>query len=234
MARVYASITAAVLMSIAACNSTTNENTTFGKRNRNLEGTVQSQRQRIDQLVEENTVMSARLKELQARADKDAESTDVVEKAKEEISAHVKEMLARFQTDAAIKIEATAGGYRLILTERVLFASGSVKLSKEGMEALGRIASALKGHNYPAVIEGHTDNVPVALPATLKKYPRGNIELSAQRALAVWEYLVKTGRVKKTRLSITGHGPNRPRAGNETDFERWHNRRVEIVVIEAK
>lgn len=234
MARVYASITAAMLISVAACNSTTTDTTTLNNRNRNLEGTVQAQRQRIDQLTEERAVMSSRLKELQAHADKDAETTNVVEKAKDEISAHVKAMLARFQTDSAIKIEATAAGYRLILTERVLFASGSVKLSKEGMEALGRIASALKGHNYPAVIEGHTDNVPVAMPATLKKYPRGNIELSAQRALAVWEYLVKTGRVKKTRLSITGHGPNRPRAGNETDFGRWHNRRVEIVVIEAK
>ncbi len=232
MTRVHASITAAMLIGIAACNSTNTDPTTLENRNRNLEGTIQAQQQRIDQLSGDNDAKDEELKELRARVEKGDEASEVVEKAKQEISAHVKEMLNRFRTDAAVKIEKASGGYRFILTERVLFASGSVKLTKEGKAALKRVAAALKGSTYPAVIEGHTDNIPVAKPETLKKYPRGNIELSAQRALSVWEYLVKSGRVKPTRLSVTGHGHNLTRAGNDTDFERWHNRRVEILVLE--
>ena len=85
-----------------------------------------------------------------------------------------------------------------LLTALLLFATGSVALTKEGKEALTRVASALKNHKFPAVIEGHTDNVPVVKPASLRKFPRGNIELSAQRALSVWQFLVQSGKIEKT------------------------------------
>ena len=211
MARFNASIAAAMLFGIAACNSTSNE--TIANRNTNLEATVQNQRQEIDRLVSEGSGNKRRVKELEAQLEKGTETAVAVEEAKQEISAHVAEMLKRFRTDSQIKVESDPRGYRFVLTERVLFSSGSVDLTKEGKEALARVAEALRGNKFPAIVEGHTDNVPVVKPATLKKYPLGNIELSAHRALTVWEFLTKDGKVDETRLSITGHGPNRPAPG---------------------
>ena len=125
-------------------------------------------------------------------------------------------------------------GYRFVLHEKVLFDSGSATLTEKGSAALANVAEALQGGTDPIHIEGHTDDVPVAKAETLEKFPRGNIELSVMRALAVWDYLVKQGGVSETRLTVAGFGPHRPRVPNSSQQNRWRNRRVEIRIATAE
>jgi len=141
-------------------------------------------------------------------------------------------VLERFRGDSDIEVVPTGTGYRVVLREAVLFATGSTDLSGDGRRALQRVAETLRGGNEKVIVEGHTDDVPVKKAESLKKFPRGNIDLSVGRAFAVWDYLVKEAKLDATRVSVTGHGPNRPRAPNTSDLNRHRNRRVEILVTE--
>ena len=67
------------------------------------------------------------------------------------------------------------------------------------------------------MIEGHTDDVKLVKASSREKYPRGNIELSVARALAVWEYLAKEGTLKPSRMTVVGYGPHRPRVPNDSE-----------------
>ena len=140
---------------------------------------------------------------------------------------------ATSQGDSDISVEATGDGYRFVLHEQVLFETGSSDLSEKGKKVLGSVADALRGGTASINVEGHTDDVPVGKPETLQKYPRGNIELSTDRALSVWEWLVKSGQLRESRLSVTGYGPHHPRVPNTSDQNRFRNRRVEIRVAES-
>ncbi len=204
--------------------------TAAANENRNLHGVVDEQQARIDQLTADKVGLARRVKELEAKVHRVDSTERVVEKAKAEISDSVKRVLSQFRGDAEIEVEKTDGGYRFVLREAVLFTTGSATVSKEGAVALQRVANALRGGRSRVTIAGHTDDVRVAKPATLKKFPRGNIELSTARALGVWDHLVKSAGIPASRLSVAGFGPHQPRVPNSSDSNRWRNRRVEILV----
>jgi chemotaxis protein MotB len=126
--------------------------------------------------------------------------------------------------------ELPGGGYQLVVAGEVLFGSGEDKLTEEGKKVLGRIASALSEGDGPVEVVGHTDNVPVAKPETLKRFPRGNLELSVARALSVADFLIKSGGLAASRISCVGYGEHRPVADNRSEEGRRKNRRVEIRV----
>ena len=68
---------------------------------------------------------------------------------------------------------------------------------------------------------------------TKRRFPKGNMELSTARALAVWECLAAAlGKQDEERLSVVGFGPHRPRVPNDRERNRYRNRRVEIRVEE--
>jgi chemotaxis protein MotB len=222
----------ALLASVVAGCQSTGDTETIENQNRNLLGTVESEQRRIDELVTEKTELDRRVRQLEAQLAKLESAEAVVEEAKGEISAHVREMLERFRGDSDVEMERTDDGYRFVLREAVLYGSGSAELTPEGRQVLQRVADALSGGQHPVRIEGHTDDRPVTKEDTLQKFPRGNMELSVQRALAVWEYLVKDGRLDPRRVSVAGFGEHRPRVPNDSDRNRWRNRRVEIRVAE--
>ena len=75
-----------------------------------------------------------------------------------------------------------------------------------------------KNPSLKVEIEGHTDNFGT------RAY---NQKLSKRRAMAVRNYLVKSG-IDKKRLSAVGYDFSRPRASNETAEGRALNRRVQF------
>ncbi|MEO1130428.1 MAG: OmpA family protein [Planctomycetota bacterium] len=103
----------------------------------------------------------------------------------------------------------------------VLFASGSVSLRSQSKKTLDQIAAVLNSRyaGNEIRIAGHTDNDPIR-----KSKWKTNERLSAERALAVEEYLGSKG-VDKNRMHIAGYGPAVPRGSKS------QSRRVEIVVI---
>ena len=110
-----------------------------------------------------------------------------------------------------------------ILTDDVLFASGSDDLRPEGVEILDEIAGVLRlDARHPIAVDGHTDAVPIST----SRFP-SNWELSAARASRVVRRLAGWA-IDPRRLSATGYGQERPRAPNATAAGRQQNRRVEI------
>ena len=232
MIRMHGMAVGAVLSCIAASCSARNDPETLSNENKHLHGIVEEQNHRIDTLTADRATLDRRVKELEAQLNKMDSTAKAVEDAKDEISEHVRNVLERFRGDSDIEVVPTATGYRVVLREAVLFATGSADLSGDGRRALQRIAETLRGGNELVLVEGHTDDVPVKKAATLKRFPRGNIELAVGRAFAVWDYLVKEAKLPAKRVSVAGHGPNRPRAPNTSDLNRHRNRRVEILVTE--
>jgi len=197
-----------------------------------LQGTIEQQAQKIDQLTADRIALDRRVKELEAKLAKFASTEQIVQEAKGDMSEAVRRVLERFKGDDEIEVIQTADGYRFVLREAVLFGSASADLSEEGKRALGRVADALRGGNQRISVEGHTDNVPVKKAETLERFPRGNIELSVGRAFAVYDYLISEGRIEEARVAVAGFGPHRPVGPNNTEMGRWANRRVEIRVEE--
>jgi chemotaxis protein MotB len=83
-------------------------------------------------------------------------------------------------------------------------------------------------------VRGHTDSDPVSKPATKEKFPNGNLELSAMRAVTVGAELAKSGKVKEHDIVVAGFGQYDPVKPNSSSDNKRLNRRVEIFVADQK
>jgi len=202
-------------------------------QNESLYGIIRSQERRIDDLTSQRDDLAQQIDTLSAKAERGDDTEVVVARAKADVSAHVARMIERFKSDSGVEVQETEEGYRFVLNEKILFNTASAELTDQGQQALQRVADALRGGVSRLVVEGHTDNVKIAKPETLAKYPLGNIDLAAARALAVWAQLAQTGRIEPSRLSVAAYGPHRPLVPNDSPLNRHRNRRVEIRVFEG-
>ena len=114
-----------------------------------------------------------------------------------------------------------------VLTDGVLFDSGSAVLKTGGLQLLGEIGKLIDQPDIvnPVSVEGNTDDLPIHSAL----YP-SNWELSTARANAVLEFLLGDG-LKASRASVVGYGSQKPIASNSTDSGRRRNRRVDIVIL---
>ena len=148
----------------------------------------------------------------------------------------VEELLERIK--AAIKLELIKGEIQiesledrvvLRLKDRLVFPPGSAQLTNRARQVLDGLGEIFKLFDGEIVVAGHTDDIPP------QKGPyRSNWELSAARAVAVVEYLIKKGYVVPEQVSAVGYGPSRPLYPNDTPEHRAANRRVEIVLLQKK
>ncbi|HTU95814.1 MAG TPA: flagellar motor protein MotB [Solirubrobacteraceae bacterium] len=112
-----------------------------------------------------------------------------------------------------------------VLTDKLLFASGSATLEAAGAPLLIEVTHLLNVDvKHPITVEGNTDNQPINTSQFAN-----NWDLSAIRATTVLTYLIAHG-VSEQRLSATGYGDLHPVASNATAAGRAENRRVDIVL----
>ncbi len=111
---------------------------------------------------------------------------------------------------------------KLVILEKVFFATGKSTILPKSFQLLTQIATVLKEHPDIAKVrvEGHTDD--------RGKYD-SNVKLSQDRAASVKQFLVDKG-VAAERLDARGFGPDKPADTNATDKGRENNRRVEFIV----
>ena len=116
-----------------------------------------------------------------------------------------------------------------LLTDEVLFDSGSATLKPQSGPLLSKVSELLHlSPDHDISVEGHTDNVPIR--GSL--YPT-NWELSTARASGVVRFLIEHG-AQKMRMSASGYASLHPISNNTTDAGRTRNRRVEIVLLRSK
>lgn len=127
------------------------------------------------------------------------------------------------------------GGYVYRMKDSILFGFASSEVSSAGKTILLEVAEDINSRPHGKVyVRGHTDSIPVKRAETLKKYPHGNLQLSAARAIEVAAILSNSGRVDRGRVVVMGFGPSEPVAANDTDEGRQKNRRVEIFVSDEE
>jgi chemotaxis protein MotB len=112
-----------------------------------------------------------------------------------------------------------------LLTDNVLFDSGLADIKPRGLPLLAEVGTLLGVDRvHPIVVEGHTDDVPIAT----SKFA-SNWELSTARASAVVRWLIDR-RLPARRFSAAGYAALRPLGSNGTSAGRARNRRVEVVL----
>ncbi len=111
-----------------------------------------------------------------------------------------------------------------MVLQDLLFEFGTANIIPESEKSLDELAELLT--NNPELhieITGHTDNVGSA------SY---NLNLSRERALAVYNRLVEKG-IDPARLSYDGKGDTQPITMNDTEEGRQQNRRVEFRILDT-
>ncbi|MFH0944103.1 MAG: OmpA family protein [Planctomycetota bacterium] len=116
------------------------------------------------------------------------------------------------------------GSYTYRVTGDFLFDAGKAELKPSGKKTISEMAAILSQNDYKIEVAGHTDTDPVA--KSIKNWPRGNIELGAQRAIAVWEALKKAG-IPESRMRVSSFGEYAPVRPGDKDA----NRRVELRLL---
>jgi len=138
------------------------------------------------------------------------------------------DMISQLQDDlgSETNVRYSRGRLSIGVNNSVTFSSGSTALKRSAHQVLGNVADALRsqfpGHRF--FVEGHTDTDPIR--KTKNKYS-SNRDLSAERAEAVANYLIKQG-VPEASIVIVGWGQFDP----INRSNKASNRRVEIVVGE--
>ena len=130
-------------------------------------------------------------------------------------------------TNNGLTIEQKNGKVYVSLEERLLFATGSIVVDKEGIGALKKLAVVLENNpDINILIEGHTDNVPMKGTGDMKD----NWDLSVMRATSVVKIITSSSKVSPARLTAAGRGEYNPiDKGNSTEA-RKKNRRIEIIL----
>ncbi|MDI1355877.1 MAG: OmpA family protein [bacterium] len=96
-------------------------------------------------------------------------------------------------------------------------------LKPESKVELEKLVSFLnKNPSLKIELGGHTDN-------TGDK--KANLTLSSNRAKAVNDYLVTTGKIKAERLTFKGYGDTKPKVPNDTPENKAKNRRTEFKIV---
>jgi len=121
-----------------------------------------------------------------------------------------------------IELKRIEPGKKVVL-KNIFFETDSYQLRDASKAELQRLIDLLNNHPGLRIeITGHTDN---------QGAPDYNLQLSEQRARAVFDYLTATG-IARERLTYKGFGETQPIAPNDTEAGRAKNRRTEFQVME--
>ncbi|MXV50585.1 OmpA family protein [Pedobacter sp. HMF7647] len=125
-----------------------------------------------------------------------------------------------------VDVQVLKGVVYISLADNMLYKSGSYEISDKSGETLGKIAKIIKDYqDYDVLIEGNTDNVPIA-----QKNIRNNWDLSALRASSVVQSLQNNYGVDPKRLTAGGRGEFNPIASNDSPSGKAQNRRTQIII----
>lgn len=145
-------------------------------------------------------------------------------RALERMSQEIRKAMSELIKAKVVTVRNTGNGLEVEIQTDILFPSGTASLSPEATVIMKRLAAVLAGFENAVIVEGHTDNVPIATTV----FP-SNWELSSARAASVVHLFMREG-LKPDRMSVVGAGEYKPLAGNDSEDGRNRNRRVVLVI----
>ncbi len=154
---------------------------------------------------------------------REGEAGDVTEDL-DQTAAALESTLSPFIADDLVTVKKTDMGVEVEMKSKMLFASGSARLSRTAIKMLRDITGIIKPLPNNIIVEGHTDNVPIKTIL----FP-SNWELSAVRAASVVHLLGRFG-VDPNRLAAIGYGEHKPTASNSDEEGKQKNRRVALII----
>jgi chemotaxis protein MotB len=128
--------------------------------------------------------------------------------------------------DEDVQVEVRGGVVYVSISDKLLFRSGSWRITSQAKEVLAKLALILNDHNdLNILVEGHTDNVPIS-----NECMEDNWDLSVKRATSVVRILEEEYYVAPERLTAAGRSEYIPKDSNATGEGRSANRRTEIII----
>ncbi|MFP2957253.1 OmpA family protein [Myxococcus sp. 1LA] len=123
------------------------------------------------------------------------------------------------------KSQVRVEGERIVILDKVYFATGRDVILARSHNLLRQVASTLKANPRIQLVrvEGHTDD---------QGNDAKNLNLSQRRAKNVVAFLVKAG-IAAERLEAVGYGETKPVDTNRTSKGRENNRRVEFNIVKV-
>jgi chemotaxis protein MotB len=183
-------------------------------------------------LEAENTQLTGENELYRASGPIEAGATADIDKRMEDLKA-LADRLGTGTAEGQVTVLNIDGGYGLRMPDTILFDSGSDAIRPTGRELLLRMAKEIQSRPHAQVwVRGHTDSDPVQKPETRQRFPYGNLQLSAARALEVAHLLETEGSVDQ--IVIAGFGPSEPVVPNDSSSNKEKNRRVEIFVLDRE
>lgn len=194
---------------------------------------IAAMRRQLAALEEALNASESRDKESQARiADLGSRLNVALAQKVQELNRYRSDFFGRLRQILGNRPGVRVVGDRFVFASEVLFDAGQSVVTDAGKAEMDKLASAINelDREIPPEIpwilrvDGHTDKRPLSGGRT-------NWELSAQRAIAVVQYLIQRG-VPATRLAAAGFGEFQPLDAADTEEAYRRNRRIELKLTE--
>jgi outer membrane protein OmpA-like peptidoglycan-associated protein len=189
----------------------TQQNTELGDSNKDLRGQLASAKNRESDLLSQIETKDLTVSALRA------ENTDLRQK------------LSAAGTAAAPVRPGETPVYKVTVGSDILFPAGRATLSSAGKTRLNEILRELKARYAGMMVRvyGYTDSDPIKHS---RKLWQDNLDLSANRAMAVTRYLISKG-IDADNVETIAMGATHFIASNNTKAGKAKNRRVVLVVV---
>jgi len=143
------------------------------------------------------------------------------------LAVNLKQNLAEGINDSDIEVSVDKTVVFINLSDKMLYRSGSAKISNDAEDVLAKIASIIvERPDLEVMVEGYTDDKSISTDCM-----EDNWDLSAKRATSVVRALETKYGVNPSRLIAAGRGETNPVADNATKEGRTKNRRTRIVLM---
>lgn len=186
---------------------------------RELATSRESTQRNLDQLSSDLRSRDQKLRDLE-------KALEEKDRAVQSLMASVNSALGEFKNQG-LTVDIRNGKVYVSLPEKLLFRTGSTVVDPRGRQALQKLSDVLTARgDINVVVEGHTDDVPVA--GGTSRY-QDNWDLSVLRATEITRILLSMG-VAPDKVTPSGRSKYVPAAQGTTADARQQNRRTEIIL----
>lgn len=188
----------------------------------------------VDNLTFLSKSASENIKETLAQMSKKDEYIKHIQKAMNQkdslnlaVGFKLKSVLKDGFNDKDIQIDVEKTVVYISIADKLLFKSGSDKVSSRAKTVLSKVAQVInEQEDMEVMVEGYTDNKPISTAGI-----KDNWDLSVLRSTAIVRVLQNNYKIDPSRLIAAGRSEFKPLESNSTVEGRARNRRTRIVLM---